>query len=199
MPHWASARLAVKGAWVAAVGLAIAILLALLAVQTARLEGLRIWPLEIEGWKPMAIRIGGEIDLIRLEQGLAGEMAKGRRLEKEEQFRRIAERIDDNAEDQLAEAAAAAERFISAGGVRAKTAGCPRGRAGAGTQDRDPGNPKGAGQATELDATEDRSDIGLPEGYVIVPADDVRICTVNTIKAEAGRALAIELERASER
>lgn len=197
MPQWTAAELSIKGLWAALVALVFAIVLILLAVQTVRLEGFKLWPIEAEGWKPKAVRLADEITLIRLEQGVAGEAAKAQRLEQEDQYRGISERIDDDAQDQLAEAAAAAERFIAARGVRPKAAGCPRGRAGAGAQDRDAPNPQGTSQAAELDATPDRRDFGVPEGYVIVPADDVRICTVNTIKAEAGRELAIELEKAS--
>lgn len=198
MPSSTSAQLVIKGVWLAVAGLTFLAILALLVLQTVRLEGFKVWPFVLEGWKPQALRLADEIILIRREQGLAGEVATARRLEKQEQYRGIAERIDDNAQDEIAEAGAAAERFISDGGVRVQTARCPRSRAGAGTEDRDAGNPQGAGQATELDAAQDSGAFGLPEGFVIVPADDVRICTTNTIKAEAGRALAIELERASQ-
>lgn len=197
MPEWAATRLAIKGVWVAVAALAFTALLSMLVAQTIRLEGFKLWPLSLDGWKSRAMAAEATIAEIAREQALAGEIATAKRIGKEAQYRGIAERIDDNAQDQLVAADAAAERFIAAGGVRPQAAGCPRSTAGTGTEDRDTGNPQGAGQAAQLDAAETGGDFGLPEGYVIVPADDVRICTANTIKAEAGRALAIELERAS--
>jgi hypothetical protein len=178
-------------------GLAFAAVLALLAVQTVRLEGLKLWPLSVEGWKPTAQRLTLDIAAIRREQGLAGETAKSERLQQEARYRGIAERIDDDAQERLAGAMDAADRFIAAGGVQPRTLGSSRGRAGTGCQDRGARNPQGTGPEAELDAAEIGGDFGVPEGLVIVPAEDVRICTTNTIKAEAGRELAIELERAS--
>lgn len=45
------ASVTLKGIYAALIALALAVLLALLAVQTIRIEGLKIWPLEIEGLK----------------------------------------------------------------------------------------------------------------------------------------------------
>lgn len=182
-------------------GLAIAAALAVAAVQTVRMEGLKIWPLVIDGWKPRALAAEATIAAIAREQALAGEIAKAERMGKEAQYRGIAERIDDNARDKLEDYGAATERFIAAGGVRPKAAGSARGRTGASATDRDARDPQGRGRSAELDAAlrEPVEDDGLviPEGFVLVEAEDVRICTVNTIKAEAGRALALELEAAS--
>lgn len=41
-------------------GIALAIMAVLLAVQTARVEGLSIWPVKVEGWKPKAERLLAE-------------------------------------------------------------------------------------------------------------------------------------------
>lgn len=38
-------------------GIALAIMAALLAVQTVRIEGLKLWPITVEGWKPKAQRL----------------------------------------------------------------------------------------------------------------------------------------------
>ncbi|MCB2085045.1 MAG: hypothetical protein KDE07_01185 [Sphingomonadaceae bacterium] len=177
--------------------MAIAIMLGLLAVQSIRLEGFKIWPIDVEGWKPKAERLQATIDNITAAQDLAEQNARTARLEDEAEYRGITERIDNNAKRDLALAGDATELFIAAGGVRPEGADRSPGRAGACTQDRDPADTQGAGRAPELDATPHRSPSGLPDGYVIVRADDVRLCTINTIKAEAGHELAVELERAS--
>ena len=89
MPQWATARLAVKGAWVAAVAMAIAIMLGLLAVQSIRLEGFKIWPIDVEGWKPKAERLQATIDNITAAQDLAEQNARTARLEDEAEYRGI--------------------------------------------------------------------------------------------------------------
>jgi len=175
--------------------LAIAVLLALLAVQTVRLEGFKLWPLSLEGWKPRALAAEKTVADIAIAQQLANERASAARQAKEEQYREIAERIDDNAKEQLDDAMAAAERFIAAGGVRTQADRSQRGRAGACGPRDGAGRAEAAGRAPELDAA--APEPVIPEGFVLVPAGDVRICTTNTVKAEAGRDLALQLEAAS--
>lgn len=50
LPAWTSAEVALKGAWCAAIGAVVAGSLAIAGVQTARLEGFRIWPISMTGW-----------------------------------------------------------------------------------------------------------------------------------------------------
>lgn len=161
-------------------GLAIAVLLALLAVQTVRLEGLRVWPLNIEGARPKAERLQRTIDEIAVAQKQALRAAQEARERTEREYQDLAERIDDDAEKARTGAMDAAERFIAARGVR-----CPANRGdGSGTaapaEDRGAGRGDGPGAPAELD--------------VAVTADDVRICTTNTLQAEAARAWAVSLE-----
>ena len=86
-----------KGIWAALIALAFAIVLALLAVQTARIEGFKIWPLSIEGWKPKAERMERERDgcevrhtvtrgsLDKLQARLAAMIEDGKAREKRQQ------------------------------------------------------------------------------------------------------------------
>ena len=50
LPPWTSARIAISGLRAAIVGAAFILLLGAFAVQTVRLEGLKVWPFEVTGW-----------------------------------------------------------------------------------------------------------------------------------------------------
>jgi len=93
----------------------IAVALAIAAVQTVRLEGFKVWPVTIEGWKPKAERYEATIEQVRIEQDVAAEKARLARLEQEARYRVLAERIDDDAKRDMEKTTDAAERFIAAG------------------------------------------------------------------------------------
>lgn len=179
-----------QAAAIAAVVLALAIGF---AVQTARLEGLKIWPVAIEGWKPKAERLDQALANVKVAEQLAAAWAEAARLNQEARYRAVAQRTDIDAREATSVALGDAEQFIARGGhagqLRAQAdrgAGSP---AGTGSGNRGPGDPEGAGAPAELDEA---------EGQLIgVTADDVRICTVNTVKAEAAREWALGLEEAS--
>ena len=179
----------------AAIALLVTALLAALAVQTVRIEGLKIWPVAIEGWKPKAERLEQVIANVRVAEQLAEAWARQARLDQEARYRAVAERTDDDARRETSVALGDAERFIAAGGhagagrVRTEADRGPGSPAGTGPGDRGLGNPEGAGAPAELDGPESR--------FVTVTADDVRICTVNTVRAEAARDWALALEEAS--
>lgn len=161
----------------------IGIALAIAAVQTVRLEGFKVWPLSVEGWKPKAERYERDLANVRQAQALAKARAEQARLEQEARYRALAERIDDNAKRDMGSAVDAAERFIAAGGVRCKASGSDRIGTGTRAEGGSPGDTQGTGATPVMD-----------EGTVAVTADDVRICTVNTVKAEAAREWALGIE-----
>lgn len=207
LPAWTSARIALKGIWLAFIGALFAALALALAIQTARLEGFHIWPVSMTGWIKTAEDRQATIDDFTREQALAKARAAAARQSQEQTYREIAERIDEHAQDDLGRALDAADRFIAAGGLRsaaAGSAGCRAGTAGAYHPAEDSGR---AGRATQLDAdiagVLDRIEAAQAggaatgEGFVTVTAADVRICTRNTVKAEAGHALATQLQAAS--
>ena len=176
-------------------------LVALLAfgVQTVRLEGLHVWPVSITGWIKTAEDRQAALDVVAAAEELAAARAAAARLERERIYSDIAERIDDNADAKLDGALDAAERFIAAGGVRGEANRSASRAARAATEDRGTGGSEGAGRSAELDDPGGAADDRAGTGLVLVPANDVRICTVNTIKAEAAHEFVLELEQASER
>jgi hypothetical protein len=177
-------RLAAFASRIGLTGLAIAILAALLAVQTVRLEGLSVWPIKVEGWKPRAERLADDLDNVKAAQEIALERALAEKHKAETKYLKLAGRIDNEAHNARVDALADAERFIAANRVHCEAAGS----AARGTVAAVAGNGssvhQGAGTLPLVDA-------------VAVPAEDVRICTENTVKALAARDWALGLESAS--
>lgn len=165
----------------------IAILLALLAVQTIRLEGFKVWPISIEGARPKAERLQGVIDQFDKAQDDARKAAELAKAKAEADYRNLAERIDDESEKARVGAMDDAERFIAANRVRC----APDRGAGGGTVATAADNGTRGGQGA--------SGATLMDDAVAVTAEDVRICTRNTLQAEAAREWALELEGLSER
>lgn len=202
-PAWTGGKVALKGAWLAVIAAVVVAALAFGAVQTVRIEGFKLWPFEVTGWKPLAIERQTTIDSMFTAQQLAEAKAEAARIAKEAVYRDIAKRIDDNAKESLDAALAAADRFIAAGGVRPPADRSSPCRAGTAAGDYRAADPDRTGRAAQLDApgsgagNAGPTDRGPAAGFALVSAEDIRICTRNTVKAEAGRALALQLEAAS--
>lgn len=110
--------------------------------------------------------------------------ARAEALASEEQaLRALAKETDNNAAKEREANRDRTERFIANGGVRQA---CPRGGS---AEDGSARSGAGVHQAPELDGAE-----GLPEIVTVLP-DDVRICTANTLTAEALQAYVLGLER----
>ncbi len=202
MPGWTQTQMALKAGWLALIGALVLAIGVFGAGQTIRLEGLKVWPLSIEGWKPKAERLQAQIDAMTLAQLLAAEEAEAARLAQEQRYRDIAERIEDNAQADLDGSLRAADDFIAAGGMRAEAGRSAPCRAGTAAGDHRAEDPAGPRRAPQLDAaTGAQPDAGArlepAEGLVLISPADVRICTVNTVKAEAGHQLATQLQEAS--
>lgn len=159
-------------------GLAIAILLALLAVQTVRLEGFKLWPISVEGWKPKAERLERDIEAVKQAQKIAAEKARAARIAKEQEYRDHAERIDREHEAELESARARTERYIAANRVRNEAIDRAAGGPGAGP---DSGGAEGGDGRSEAPV------------MVAVSDEDIRICTSNTLRLEAVRRWALGL------
>lgn len=155
-------------------------LLALLAVQTIRIEGLKIWPVTVEGWKPKAAHLQNTLDQIEAAQTAATEKAKAEKLLREQQSREQAQRIDDDEKKIRSDAMASAERYIAAHRVRLPTIASAAGGAITPTEDYSTQSSNGANPAPLMDE-------------VAVATDDVRICTENTTRLEAARTWALGL------
>jgi hypothetical protein len=122
------------------------------------------------------------------KDGRAIEQAKATKLEtarlqanaaQEAKNRKLAKDTDNAINKSRVAHASTVERFISRGGVQPCAAGNQ-------PSDRSAGSSAGVREASELDGAEQ-----LP---VTVWADDVRICTDNTIKAEGLREFVLGLE-----
>lgn len=100
-----------RGIWAALIALAFAIVLVLLAVQTIRLEGFKLWPLSIEGWKSKAERYENaakacevrhavtRASVDKLEKSLAAIITEGRNREERQKQAVEAERKRSEAID----------------------------------------------------------------------------------------------------
>lgn len=99
----------------------------------------------------------------------------------QERYNQLATEADRNAEIYQSAAMDAARRFIAANRVRPDVGSGPDG-AGSPASGDSASSGNGAGGEAELAA-----------GYVIVPADDIRICTINTTRLMAVQEWALGL------
>lgn len=136
--------------------------------------------IHFEGWKPKAQRLGDDLEAVLEAQKEAAKAQRAVNDAAERRYQDIAERIDTDAPTNRAEALADADRFIAAHRVRRE--GNSPCRPDSAAPDNGAGNAEAVHTAAELD------------GAVAVPAEDIRICTVNTLLAEAGQRLALEFE-----
>lgn len=114
----------------------------------------------------------------------AADKARAEALASEEQaLRALAKETDSNVAKEREANRDRTERFIARGGLRQA---CPR---GGGAEGGSAGRGQGMHQAPELDGAE-----SLPEVVTVLP-DDVRICTDNTLTAEALQAYILGLEK----
>jgi hypothetical protein len=190
---WTQAKVAIKGIWVASRAALFICAIGFGVVQTVRLEGLKVWPVEITGWRPLAIERGETIASFAAAQDQALKDALAAKAKAEADYRTLAERIDDEDEQARAGAMDDAERYIAGNRVQR----CPADRGAAGGASTDHGTS--GGDAAGPPAIVDAAGAGIGADLVAVTADDVRICTANTLQAEAARSWALDLVRESER
>ena len=197
LPGQLQAEVTMKGFALMIIVIAFAAVAGFGLIQTARLEGMKVWPIAIEGQRPRADRLQADLDAAMLAQKLAAEKARNERLAHEAEYRDIARTVDKDAKVDLTVSMDAADRYIATNRVRwqwPEGVECPN--AGTPTGSDRARDPEGAGGTPQLDgpgalrATRE-------DGLVLVSEADIRVCTANTIKAEAGRAFALEVEAAS--
>jgi hypothetical protein len=199
LPGQLEAEVTMKGFVLAIVALAFVAVAMFGLIQTTRLEGLKLWPIAIEGQRPRADRLLAELDAIVRTQELAAEKARNERLAHEAEYRDIARSVDEDAKVDLTVSMDAADRYIAANRVRwqwPEGVQCPN--AGAATGSDRARDPEGAGRTAELDGP-GAVRAFRDDGLVLVSEADIRVCTANTVKAEAARAFALEVEAASGR
>lgn len=194
LPFTLPTRAAIWSFWAAARGFVLLALVAALVVQTVRIEGFAFWPFKFEGLAAKVERLQGDLDRAKAAQALAEKAQRAVLQRAAEDYEQLAKEKDIEARSEMQIALGDADRHIAANSVRVETIGCPSGGTFASAQGDSARDIEGAGQSTVLDATAYRP--GL-KSLVAVLADDVRICTENTIKAEAAHDWARGLEAAS--
>lgn len=136
-------------------------------------------------WHDRADRLAHDLANVKAAQVVALERAEAARARTEAKYLRLAGRIDNEAHNARVGALADADEYIRTHRVRCEAVG----GAGSGTvaadADRGSGGGQSASAAPELDVS------------IAVSADDVRICTRNTVQAEAARDWALSLEAAT--
>lgn len=138
-------------------------------------SGVQTW--RASHWKDQAqlCQAGRKQDRDRYVQAQkdAAAMALAAKVQQEAAYRAQAERTQSEYETELADASAAADRYIATHRVRAEGAQGASGGTGEGSDRGGAGSAIGPGETPEL--------------AVAVKADDVRICTENTTRLEAAR------------
>lgn len=177
------ATVTLKGIWAALIALAFAILVALLVVQTVRLEGFKLWPFEYEGCIARSERLQTDLDNVKSAQSLALERAQTAKAKAEQEYHDLAEETDEKLEQARESAMDAAERYIAAHRVRPQAAGSPGSGSAAAAGDYGTESGDGPGAAPIL-ASRD---------FVTVTPDDIRVCTENTVRLESVREWALGL------
>lgn len=175
-------RLAAFGARIGITGLVIIAAIAFGVVQTARVEGFKVWPISITGLKQQVSNLKRDLRDMEKASKEAAEKARAVRLAKEREYAQLAKRIDDEAEQAQADAMDAAERFIRDNSVRCQAVGNSLSRTRA--------SPEGGGAES----------VGQPRTLpkldgVLIPPDDVRICTENTVRLQQAQSWAFSLLR----
>lgn len=181
----------IRSIWAAVVAAAFLLVVIFAAVQTARIEGFKVWPISVKGYKAEIKDLKDWIDTLVKAQKEAGAAQEAVNAKAEETYTEIAEDIDHEADKARGAQLNAAERYIDAHRVRCPAVGGTPGKASGSASSDGPRDGQEAGKAPKLDAP----DSVLAGDYVTVLAEDVRICTVNTLQAEAARDWALQLEQ----
>lgn len=158
-------------------GLAIAILVALLAVQTIRLEGFKLWPISIEGARTKAERLESELLGVIQAQKKAGEAQRAVNDAKQQDYRDDAKESEHDKKITDIAVRDAVSRYADAHRVRPSGGSCPSSGAGS------PAESGGAGL-----------DQGVPpDSGVFVSEPDLRKLSDATGYAVACRRLVLDL------
>lgn len=180
------AKLSLRGIGVLIVMAIITALAVAVAVQTVRIDGLRLWPFAIEGLAAKIERLNGDNAALNAGQAMSELAHADAKAAEERDLAQKAKETDNVASAKMEPWLAAADRHIDANRVRGAAVGGLACQTLAAAANHGAGDFVGAGGAPQLDGT--RPAPTIPAGLnqqVAVLASDVRTCTVNTIKAEA--------------
>lgn len=186
IPPALSARYALQGVWLVLIGFVVVASLLFGVYHKLLIDGYKFLFFESEGYRPAYERVLADNERILAAQEEAERLQRQINEQVEAGSAEASERIDRETYEEVVDQLARAEQFIRSNRVRQGADRCPRGATAAPAQDHGSGSGQATGAAPVLDGAED---------YVVVRAGDVRICTVNTLQAEAGREFALEIEK----
>lgn len=149
------------------------------ALQTIRIEGI----LFIKGYKTENQELQSDIAAIEVAQKLSKELQEKQLARQEEKYTKSAIEVQNNALENVEKYGVLAANYIAANRVRASAVRCDSQPAAPGPRSGGAPDPVGAGGTPKL---------------VAVTEKDVKVCTDNTAKAEAGHDFAVELQRINE-
>jgi hypothetical protein len=175
----ATARDKAKSFLLANALIVMAVLLALLAVQTIRIDGFRVPVPFVGAVGPVGLKADNEA-LRAANEALRAEKAAAARLKAQTEAAntRTTEKVNTDVKRNLAQERAGADAFIARGGVRPCPATARTAESGSAAVDA------GAGALPVMDE--------MP--VVSVLPEDVRICTENTVKARAWQEWGLGIE-----
>lgn len=174
-----------RGIWAAVCAALFLIVLVFGVIQTARLEGFKVWPFKVEGALGKVDRLEGEIQAIVDGQKEAARAQQAVNDAAEAAYEDIADRIDNEQAEISGAALAGVDRYIAAQRVRCPALGGTPGGASAPSGHTSPGDGQTVPAAAAMD------------GAVAVPESAIRNCTLNTLQANAARDWALQLEAES--
>lgn len=128
-----------------------------------QIEGLRIWPIHIVGWRDENATLKLDLDTIKSAQAVAAERAAAAKAEAERQFRDAAERAEHEHSIELDRARSLTSAYIARNRVRSKAPDRP---------------PSGTGEASQGDGATVPSDAS-DTAFVVVSERDVEIAGDN--------------------
>lgn len=149
------------------------------ATQTIRIEGLRLWPISVVGFKEENRTLRLDLDTIKRMQERARADQEAAMLRKEAEYREKAERIDDEYQTRLADANARALAYSKRMRVKAPS------RVASGTS----AAPEG-GSPSRPDRPGEDAELG---DYIAVSQEDFNILNENTQRLKAAHEWAIGL------
>jgi hypothetical protein len=179
-------------------GAIIAVLVIVVGVQTTRLEGFKLWPLHMEGYVAKADRLEHEVAAFKEAQKQATRAQQKINDDRRQVTDAIATGVDDNANIETPAAHSSTDAYIRDHRLRPQAVGGTRGSAHPASASEGPGDTQAASTASQLDAAPaDQTGPIADDTLVVATAKDLRVCTDNTLTAEAGVDYASQLEAAT--
>lgn len=195
LPSVLAARHTIKAVWLALLVAVFVFVSGFAIVQTVRIEGFKFLVFEKEGYKAENKRLWSEIVALVEASKDAADAQQEVNDAAAKEYSNIAETINEDTSNQLETELDRADDFVRANSVRAQGySGEPCRTFTPAPRDRT-GNPENTSEPPDVDGPEEPTP---PLAGVLVQPEDVRICTINTLKAEAAFDWATQIEAATD-